>query len=135
MSQDIILRSNSEVFLSYFLPEGMLDYFEPIKAEDHIYIQPQTKKRIPALHLFFDEKDNRTDKTRDYTPKGFGKEVVINDFPAREKKLVLHVLRRRWITPEGKTQYLDLYAKMTADGTKFSEEFASFLKKIWIRCP
>ena len=79
--------------------------------------------------MFFDEKDNRTDNTRDYTPKGFGKETVINDFPAREKKLVLHVRRRRWITPDGKTRYLDLYAKMTADGTKFSKEFASFLKK------
>ena len=128
MSQELQIKI-LEDFLHYFLPDGLLDYFEPVMAENHTYKNPQTKKEVPALHLFFDERDNRTAETKDYNPKGFTEETVLNDFPVRDKKLVLHIRRRRWLTPEGKSVVLDVYPALVAKGTKFSTEFAEFLKK------
>lgn len=116
-------------FLRYFLPDGLLDYFEPVLAEEKTHINPQTKTQVPALHLHFDEKDNRDEETKDYKSKGFTEETVLNDFPVRDRKLILHIRRRRWITPEGKNVVLDVYPRLIAQGTRFSEEFAQFLKK------
>ena len=45
-----------EDFLHYFLPDGLLDYFEPVMAEQKTHINPTTKEQVPALHLYFDEK-------------------------------------------------------------------------------
>ena len=58
-------------------------------AEQKTHINPTTKAQVPALHLYFDERDNRTEETQDYSPKGFTEETVLNDFPVRDKKLVL----------------------------------------------
>lgn len=118
-----------EDFLQYFLPEGLLEYFEPVMAESKTHVNRETKRQIPALHLYFDEKDNRTAATSDYSPKGFTEETILNDFPVRDKKLVLHIRRRRWLTPDGKSVVLDVYPELVARGTRFSNEFASFLKK------
>ena len=130
MSSDLQFKIYED-FLHYFLPDGLLDYFEPVMAEQKTHINPTTKAQIPSIHLYFDERDNRTkeDGTLDYKPKGFTEETVLNDFPVRDKKLVLHIRRRRWITPEGNNVVLDVYPRLVAKGTKFSEEFAGFLKK------
>lgn len=61
---------------------------------------------MPALHLYFDERDNRTEET------------VLNDFPVRDKKLVLHIRRRRWLKPDGTSCVLDVYPKLVAQGTR-----------------
>ena len=98
-------------------------------AEQKTHINPTTKEQVPALHLYFDEKDNRTEDTADYTPKGFTEETILNDFPVRNKKLVLHIRRRRWLKPDGSSCVLDVYPRLIARGTRFSEEFATFLKK------
>ena len=128
MSADLQFKIYED-FLHYFLPDGLLDYFEPVMAEQKTHTNPVTKTQVPALHLYFDERDNRTEETQDYRPKGFTEETVLNDFPVRDKKLVLHIRRRRWITPEGNSVVLDVYPRLVAQGTKFSEEFAGFLKK------
>lgn len=128
MSQELQIKI-LEDFLHYFLPEGLLNYFEPVMAENKTHINPSNKVQLQALHLHFDEKDNRTNETKDYKPKGFAEETVFNDFPVRDRKLVLHIRRRRWITPDGKTVYIDICSNMIADGTRFSKEFATFLKK------
>ena len=72
-----------------YFPDGLLDFFEPVMAEQKTHINPTTKAQVPALHLYFDERDNRTEETQDYSPKGFTEETVLNDFPVRDKKLVL----------------------------------------------
>ena len=78
-----------EDFLHYFLPDGLLYYFEPVMAEDkeHQIKQDEVYKRI--LHLYFDERDNRPAELQHLRP----------------------------------------------NGTKFSDEFAEFLKKTWTRPP
>ena len=59
---------------------------------------------------------------------GFTEELLISDFPARARKLTLHIRRRRWLDEEGKNVILDVYT-LANNGTKFSDEFAEFLKK------
>ena len=71
-----------EDFLHYFLPEGLLDYFEPVMAEDkeHQVKKDEVYKR--DLHLYFDERDNRTPELQHLRPNGFTEERTISDFPA-----------------------------------------------------
>ena len=61
-------------------------------------------------------------------PNGFTEEKVISDFPARNRKLVLHIRQRRWLDEDGKSVILNVY-ELATNGTKFSDEFAEFLKK------
>lgn len=72
-----------EDFLHYFLPDGLLDYFEPVMAEDkeHQIKKDEVYKR--ELHLYFDERDNRTEDLQYLRPNGFTEERLISDFPAR----------------------------------------------------
>ena len=114
--------------LHYFLPDGLLDYLEPVMAEDkeHQIKKDEVYKR--ELHLYFDEKDNRTEELQYLRPNGFTEERTISDFPARARKLTLHIRRRRWLDQDGKNVILDVYT-LANNGTKFSDEFAEFLKK------
>lgn len=41
---------------------------------------------------------------------------------------VLHIRRRRWLTPDGRSVILYIYP-LVADGTRYSVAFAEFLKK------
>ena len=69
-----------EHFLSFFLPEGILDYFELVWAESQSLDSRESKKDII------------------------------------------------WLTPEGKSVILNMYP-LVADGTRYSAEFAAFLKE------
>lgn len=97
-------------------------------AEDkeHQIKKDEVYKR--ELHLYFDERDNRTEDLQYLRPNGFTEERLISDFPVRARKLTLHIRRRRWLDEEGKNVILDVYS-LANNGTKFSDEFAEFLKK------
>jgi len=50
---------------------------------------------------------------------GFYEASTIKDFPLRDKKVVLHIRRRRWKDHEGKS-----YSRqwdLTAEGTRYSK--------------
>lgn len=61
------------------------------------------------IHIFLDELDNRNEAWHDLKPNGFIEERAINDFPIRDHKGILHVIRRKWITEDGKNQFFELY--------------------------
>lgn len=102
-----------EDFLHYFLPEGLLDYFEPVMAEDkeHQVKKDEVCKR--DLHLYFNERDNRTHEIQHLRPNGFTEERTISDFPARNRKLALHIRRRRWLYSKERISY-STYASLPA---------------------
>ena len=57
-----------EHFLSFFLPEGILDNFELVWAESQSLDSRESKKDIlytGTLHMYLDERDNRTDQMQD----------------------------------------------------------------------
>ena len=83
-----------EGLASYFLPSGVLEYFE---VTDFAEVPTQDKDVLYAkeLHIYLDERDNRTPEIKGSASDGFGKESSVVDFPVRDKKAVLHVCRRR----------------------------------------
>lgn len=108
-------------YLSLLLPEGMLDYFQVTEM----------KKQQGQFEIYLEEKNTpppqyRKDKL---TSKGFYEEITVQDFPLRGKACFLKVKRRRWLNEEtGQTVSRDW--DLVANGTRMTDEFATFLKGI-----
>lgn len=119
-----------EGLASYFLPEGVLEYFE---VSDFAEVPTSDKNVLymTELHIYLDERDNRTPEMAGSVSDGFGEESSLVDFPVRAKKAVLHIRRRRWTMPDGTTTHVDLDKKIQLrhPGTRYSKDFALFLKK------
>ena len=105
----------------FILPSEMTEYFDLTKVESDQFCGEQ------RLHLYLDEKDVKPKDSPGVMPNGFYEESCINDFPIREYRTVLHVRRRRWKDAEGKSVSKDW--QMVAKGTRYSKEFAAFLKE------
>ncbi len=112
---------------SFFLPEGMLDYFDVVRIDEES-LPHEKVYRGGILHIYLDELDNRSQDQQDLSANGFTEPTLINDFPIRDRKVVLHVRRRRWLDREGRNVVLNVY-KLATKGTRYSEEFAAFLKE------
>jgi hypothetical protein len=105
----------------YILPEEIFQYFSLCQVEE----------RAHELHFYFDEKNILPEAycADDLESKGFHKECIIKDFPIREKSLYLHVSRRRWLNKTtGKA--VSRAWQLVAEGTHYTQGFASFLKEI-----
>lgn len=112
---------------SFFLPQGMLDFFDIVRVNE----EPRPEEEVytgGVLHIHLDEQDNRTADQQSLRANGFTEATLVNDFPIRDRKVVLHVRRRRWLDVEGKNVVLNVY-KLAVTGTRYSEEFAAFLKE------
>ena len=120
-----------ETLLSIILPEGVLEVFEVSNVnEEHTGIIEETGFERRLIHIHLDERDLREKEWHDLRPNGFTEEHCINDFPIRDRKVVLHVRRRRWLDDNGKNVILP-HKSLTAPGTSYSKEFAEVLKKIF----
>ena len=106
------------------LPKEVLDNFIITNIE---YIDTK-KYDEPEMHIHLDEKMNADlEGDSHFESKGFIAPVEVTDFPIRDHKVVLVLRRRRWVDSRtGKSFILPL--KVTADGTRYSKEFAAFLK-------
>jgi len=108
------------------LPKEIFEYFEitslNVSADAlRVYLDEQDKKPL----VFSDQK---------LTSKGFHAEVVIQDFPLREKAVFLHVRRRRWLIEDtGKVVSRDWDS--VAKGTRYTKSFADFLKAVFGQLP
>ena len=105
------------------LPEILVDNFE---------LTSFTKdEKDEILHLYLKEiysipKEYRKEKI---SSKGFFPEITVQDFPIRGHRVFLHITRRRWLNEDtGKVVFRDW--NLVADGTRITDEFASFLKEI-----
>ena len=104
--------------LAYVLPKEIIESFDLVKLEE----------KDKTLHLSLDECNVVPDEYKDLSlsPNGFYEESTLKDFPLRKNKVILHVRRRRWMDASGKS-----YSRrwdLVAEGTRYSKEFASFLK-------
>lgn len=115
-----------------FLPDEVLDYFDVVNFEE-IHTGKTFFGDYPEkeLHLYLDEKEICHPVNEGGRPNGFTEEKVMHDFPIRDRKAILHIRRRRWIRADGRNEVLDYGDLLGAEGTKFSREFAAFLKE----CP
>jgi len=105
--------------LELLLPEEILANF----TVTNLLIEPK------EVHLYLDELNEVPDEYKDekLVSKGFHAESVIQDFPIRNKALYLHVRRRKWEV-ESTGKVVSKTWKLQADGTRYSNEFATFLK-------
>ena len=77
-----------EFLASFILPNGILDWFDFVKANE----EPVEKKDCiykSTLHIYLDEKDNRTNEHLLLKPNGFTEPTVINSEIARRRYLTL----------------------------------------------
>ena len=116
---------------SFLLPEGILDYFDVTDViEEHTGEYAETGVEKLKLHICLDERDTRSDERHDLKPNGFTESREVTDFPVRDRKVILHVRRRRRTDGEGRNAVPDRY-DLVADGTGCSKESADVLKKIF----
>jgi len=104
----------------YILPDELFRYFRLCKVEE----------LSRELHFYLDELNILPEEYvgADMESKGFHQEIVIKDFPLRDKSLYLHVRRRRWLNKStGKVVSRDW--NLVAEGTHYTQGFASFLKE------
>lgn len=120
---------NTDFIISFFLPEGMIDWFEVVNMTE----VPNTGKTQAdilynsILNIYLDERDNREGEQLGLKPNGFTEATVIKDYPIRNRKVLLHVRRRRYIDADGRNVILNQYP-LASDGTKVSVEFGLFFK-------
>ena len=62
--------------------------------------------------------------------KGFCEAVTIRDFPIRDKGVDLIVRRRKWYDKQNNRYFSDSY-DLKAEETRYSKEFAAFLKGVY----
>jgi hypothetical protein len=116
---------------SFLLPDGILDFFDVTDvSEEHTGKYAETGAEKIKLHIYLDERDTRSDEWHGLKPNGFTESREVTDFPVRDRKVILHVRRRRWIDSEGHNVVLNRY-DLVASGTSYSKEFADVLKKIF----
>ena len=102
--------------LSVVLPKEVVEFFDLVNVE--------VEAGVINIHL--DEKALAPDDRTDLTPNGFYAVSKITHFPICDHKTILHVRRRRWKDAEGKS--VGKNWDLVAEGTRFSKEFAAFLK-------
>ena len=102
----------------YVLPKEFVDFFDLVNLQEH----------ADVLHLYLDECNIVPEEYEELSllPNGFYEPSTLKDFPLRDKKVVLHIRRRRWIDSHGKS-YSHRW-DLSAEGTRYSKEFAFFLK-------
>lgn len=104
------------------LPEGTLDYFALVDV----------KESVNEVIIYLEEKNIVPEKYsgQDTESKGFYDPVIVQDFPLRGKKVFLNIRRRRWILKKS-NEYICRNWRMVADGTRMTQDFASFLKELY----
>lgn len=104
------------------LPKSILEYFEIRKVE--------SDESLIQIHL--DEKMNKELQSDvHFESKGFITPVTITDFPIRDHKVCLILRRRRWLDIRTNKSFILPMADMSAEGARYSKEFAAFLKETY----
>ena len=105
------------------LPNEVLDNFEIINLESS-----ETE-----IHIHLDEKMSlELSQDIHYESKGFLPATSVTDFPIRDHKVILVIRRRRWTDVRtGKSFSIPIDLEVTAKGTRYSKEFAAFLKETY----
>jgi hypothetical protein len=103
----------------YILPNEIFNYFTLVQIKEegnHLHFYLEELNILPAEYF-----------SGDMESKGFHRESIIKDFPLREKALYLHVRRRRRLHKDT-GEVLSRDWNLVAEGTHYTQGFASFLK-------
>ena len=103
------------------LPSEILSNFEVTRVEE--------ESSLIRIHLDESVKVEYKDNPN-IESKGFCDAVTIRDFPIRDKGVDLIVRRRKWYDKQNNRYFSDAY-DLKAEGTRYSKEFAAFLKGVY----
>ena len=112
----------SKEIIKYILPKEFVEYFDLVKiegSETQLVLYLDEKAKYPPEHA-----------EKDLESKGFTDPVHLHDFPIRDHQVLLRVRRRKWrdkTTGETYTRDWDI----KHEGTRYTKEFAAFLKKMF----
>ena len=111
-----------QTLAGFILPEEIIENFDIVGIEE----------KSGVLHIRLDEQavlpvGYTTDTV---SPNGFFPSSTVYDFPIRDRKVVLHIRRRRWLE-NGTGKSLSRSWEMTAEGTRYTVGFAAFLKEVF----
>lgn len=115
------MSSSFNNLIQLLLPSYILEHFELVSFE----------QKQETLHLYLEEANKPPIEysNGNLRSKGFFESITLQDFPIREHKVYLHIKRRRWLNlTTNKVVFRDW--NLVAKGTRFTQEFASFLKEI-----
>lgn len=113
------------------LPKEVLEHFIITEIE---YVDTEAYDE-PEMHIHLDEKmESELQSDSHFESKGFIAPVEVTDFPIRDHKVVLVLRRRRWVDSRTGRSFI-LPLKLTAAGTRYSREFAAFLKETYGHVP
>ena len=103
------------------LPSEILSNFEVVRVEEEASL----------IRIYLDESVKAEyKKNPEIESKGFCEAVTIRDFPIRDKGVDLIVRRRKWYDKQNNQYFSDSY-ELKAEGTRYSKEFAAFLKGVY----
>lgn len=107
--------------LRLILPEDLVDHFTLVSTDNH----------DNQLILHLDENNVKPPEhiEKQLESKGFTDSIFINDFPIRNKRVLLKVRRRKWKDLETGKVYTRNW-ELKHQGTSYTTEFALFLKKM-----
>jgi hypothetical protein len=103
------------------LPSEILTNFEVVRVEEEASL----------IRIYLDESVKAEYKENpEIESKGFCEAVTIRDFPIRDKGVDLIARRRKWYDKQNNRYFSDSY-ELKAEGTRYSKEFAAFLKGVY----
>ena len=103
------------------LPSEILTNFEVVRVEEEASL----------IRIYLDESVKVEYKENpEIESKGFCEAVTIRDFPIRDKGVDLIVRRHKWYDKQNNRYFSDSY-ELKAEGTRYSKEFAAFLKGVY----
>ena len=104
------------------LPSEILERFELVKIETE---EQDIDAMSMTIHL-----DERYRTNEVYESLGFMDVVSVTDFPIRDHKVVLKLRCRRWKDKRTGESFVE-HISVTEKGTRYSKEFAAFLKETY----
>lgn len=115
-----------EQFVRMVLPRDILNHFTIVKIETD---ERDIDAMSMTIHL--DERINEGYQLSDqYESLGFMDAVSVTDFPIRDHKVILKIRRRRWKDKQTGKSFVEKIS-VTEKGTRYSKEFAAFLKETY----
>lgn len=104
---------------------------EAVTRMDYFNIS-DVKESSTEIVIYLEEKNEVPKEYSDskVESKGFYDPVVVQDFPIRGKKVFLNIRRRRWVLKD-ENRYVSRNWKLVAQGSRMTQEFASFLKELY----
>ena len=108
------------------LPKEILERFLIVKIETD-----ESDINAMSMTIHLDERINKAYQNKsEYESLGFMEAVSVTDFPIRDHKVVLKLRRRRWKNKQTGESFVEQIS-VTEKGTRYSKEFAAFLKETY----